>query len=50
MNFSTYPTVYNLMSYQQEYDEQPIYEIDRQYSEDSESDNTIIQNLFRTYL
>ena len=40
MQFSTYPTIYNLMSYNQEYNEQPIYELDFQYSEDSESDNT----------
>ena len=40
MNSSTYPTIYNLMSYQQEYNEQAIYEIDCLYSEDSESDNT----------
>ena len=50
MNFSKYPTVYNLLSYQQKYNEQPIYELDWQYSEDSESDNTIIQNLYRSYL
>ena len=50
MNFSMYPMVYNLMSYQQEYNEQPIYELDFQYSKDSESDNTIIQNLYRRYL
>ena len=31
--FSTYPTIYNLMSYNQEYNEQPIYELDIQYSE-----------------
>ena len=28
------------MSYDQEYNEQPIYELDFQYSEDSESDTT----------
>ena len=28
MQFSTYPTIYNLMSYNQEYNEQPIYELD----------------------
>ena len=50
MQFSTYPTIYNLMSYNQEYNEQPIYELDLQYSEDSESDTTILQNLYRSYL
>ena len=50
MEFSTYPTIYNLMSYNQEYNEQPIYELDLQYSEDSESDTTILQNLYRSYL
>ena len=28
MQFSTYPTIYNLMSYNQEYNEQPLYELD----------------------
>ena len=46
----TYPTIYNLMSYNQEYNEQPVYELDLQYSEDSESDTTILQNLYRCYL
>ena len=50
MQFSTYPTIYNLMSYDQEYNEQPIYELDFKYSEDSESDTTIQQNLYRSYL
>ena len=50
MQFSTYPTVYNMMSYNQEYNEQPIYELDFQYSDDSESDTTILQNLYRSYL
>ena len=50
MLFSTYPTIYNLMSYNQEYNEQPLYELDFQYSEDSESDTTILQNLYRCYL
>ena len=40
----------NLMSYNQEYNEQPIYELDFQYSEDSESDTIILQNLYRSYL
>ena len=35
MQFSTYPTIYNLMSYNQEYNEQPIYETDFQYSENT---------------
>ena len=35
------------MSYNQEYNEQPVYELDFQYSEDSESDNTILQNIYR---
>ena len=50
MQFSTYPTIYNLMSYNQEYNEQPLYELDLQYSDDSESDTTILQNLYRCYL
>ena len=43
-------TIYNLMSYNQEYNEQSVYELDFQYSEDSESDTTIVQNLYRCYL
>ena len=50
MQFSTYPTIYNLISYNQEYNEQPLYELDFQYSENSESDATILQNLYRSYL
>ena len=50
MQFSTYPTIYSLMSYNQEYIEQQIYELDFQYSEDNESDNTVLQNLYRSYL
>ena len=30
--------------------EQPLYELDLQYSEDSESDTIILQNLYRCYL
>ena len=45
MQFSTYPKIYNLMSYNQEYNEQPIYELHFQYSQDSESDTEILQNL-----
>ena len=47
---TVHPTIYNLMSYIQEYNEQPVYELDLQYSEDSESDTTILQNLYRSYL
>ena len=50
MQFSTYPTIFNLMSYNQEYNEQTIYELDFQYSEDSKSDTTILQSLYRSYL
>ena len=50
MQFSTYTTIYNLLSYNQEYIEQPIYELDVQYSEDSESDYTILCNLYQSYL
>ena len=50
MQFGTYPTIYNLMSYNQEYNEQPIYELDLNYSEDSETDTTTLQNLYRSYL
>ena len=42
--------IYNLLSYGQEFNEQPIYELDLQYSEDSESDTLILQNLYRSYL
>ena len=38
------------MSYNQEYNEQPVYELDFHYSEDSESDTTILRNLYRSYL
>ena len=38
------------MSYNQENNKQPIYELELQYSEDSESDTTIIENLYRSYL
>ena len=38
------------MSYNQEYNEQAIYELDFQYSQDSESDATILHNLYRSYL
>ena len=50
MQFSTYTTIYNLMSYNQEYKEQPVYELDFQYSEDSEANTGILQNLYRSYL
>ena len=50
MQFSTYPTIYNLMSYNQEYNEQPIYELDVQYSDDSDSDTNITHNIYRSYL
>ena len=50
MQFNTYPTVYNLMSYIQDNNEQPIYVLDVQYSEDSETDNMILQNLWPSYL
>ena len=38
------------MSYNQEYNEQLVYELDFQYSEDSESDTTILQNIYCSYL
>ena len=41
---------YNSESYNQEYNEQPLYELDFQYSEDSESDTTNLQILYRCYL
>ena len=50
MQFSTYSTIYNLTSHKQEYNEQAIYELDFQYSEDSEEDKTLLQNLYRSYL
>ena len=43
MQFSTYPIIYILMSHDQEYKEQPIYKQDIPYSEDSESDTTIVK-------
>ena len=49
MQFSIYPIIYNPMSYNQEYNEQPIHEIDFQYSEDSDSDTKVIQNIYRSY-
>ena len=50
MKFSIYPTICNLMIYNQKYNEQPIFKLDLQYSDDSESDNTILQNLYHSYL
>ena len=50
MQFSTYPTIYNLMSYTHEYNKQQVYELDFQYSEDSESDTSIRQNIYRSFL
>ena len=51
MDFSIHAiVVYNLMSYNQDYNEQPIYEIECLYSEDSKSDNSITQNLYRSCL
>ena len=49
MEFSMYPIVYNL-SYQQDYNDQPIYEINCLFLEDSESDNNTTHNLYRSYL
>ena len=49
MDFS-YLTIYNLMSYHQEYNEQANFEIYCLYWEDSESDNRVIQNVYRSYL
>ena len=43
-------TIYNLMSYNQDYNEQPVYELDFRYSDDSNSDTAILQNLYRSYL
>ena len=48
LNFSTYPVIYNLLSYDQDYNEQPIYEIDTPYSNsDSEPDAA---DIYRSYL
>ena len=44
------PTIYNYMSYQSEHNEQPIYGIDCLNSEDIESDSTILQIPYRSYL
>ena len=49
LKFSTYPTIYNLMSYNEDYNEQPIYEIDCAYPADSVSDNAL-HHMYRSYL
>ena len=41
MQFSAYPTIYNLMRFIQEGNEQPINELDFQCSNDRKSDSTI---------
>ena len=38
------------MDYNQEYNELPVYELNFQYAEDSESDTIILQNLYRSYV
>ena len=38
LKFSTYPTIYNMMAYDQDYVTQPIYQIDTMYSTDSDQD------------
>ena len=50
INFSTYQTVYNMMSYNQDYNTQPIYELDYNYSDNSDSDNNLSQLAYRSYL
>ena len=46
--FSRYPIIQNMLSHGQEYNEQPIYEKDHLYSNDSESSNNKFH--YRTYL
>ena len=50
INFGTYQTVYNMMSYNQDYNIQPIYELDYNYSDNSDSDNNLTQIAYRSYL
>ena len=50
LKFSTNPIIYNLMSFQQEYNEQPIYEIDWLCCIDSDSDVKKQHNMYRRYL
>ena len=50
MSFSTYSIAYNMMSYNQDYNEQPIYELDCNYSEDSDFDKNVALNVYRSYL
>ena len=40
ISFSRYPTIQNMLSHEQEYNEQPIYEIDHLFSDDSDSTNS----------
>ena len=48
ISFSRYPNVQNMLSHGQEYNEQPLYEIDHLFSDDSDSSNSELQ--YRTYL
>ena len=50
INFSTYQTVYNMMSYNQDYNTQPIYELDYNYSDNTDSDNNLSQLAYRSFL
>lgn len=50
MQFNTYPTIYNLMSYNQDYNDQLLYELELQYSDNSDSDTATFENLYRSYL
>ena len=50
INFSTYRTVYKMMSYNQDYNTQPIYELDYIYSDNSDLDNNLSQLVYRSYL
>ena len=39
-----------MMSYNQNYNTQPIYELDFNYSDNSDSDNNLSQLAYRSYL
>ena len=48
ISFSRYPIIQNMLSHEQEYNAQPIYEIDHLFSDDSDSSNSELR--YRTYL
>ena len=46
----TYPIIYNMMNYNQDYNTQPIYKVHCNYSANINSDSNFTQNLYRSYL